>query len=363
MSALPSRYEHTGTAVIAHLTVAMTNADVTASCDTLTGWPTGGIGKFWVVIGRGLGTEEKVLVTSKSGAGLLGITRAQDGTAASAHNIGETVEHCLPAAEVDQFAAHIAAAASVHGVDGNVVGSTQVQTLTNKTLTTPVISIIMNTGTLTLPVTTDTLVGRATTDTFTNKTLTSPVINTPTLNGSGGNLILPAGPDTLVGRATTDTLTNKTLTSPTINSPAISGGSLTGVTFTGVALDATSTIGGVSGTSLAADRTVWTSYTPTVTNATGVSVNARYKKIGNTWHVSVFFLAGSVTATNIVTVSLPGTLGAATINGGHFGAGVCPGGGTAWTALNLDQVIRSYANITAGTSLTSTGFTIEFDAS
>lgn len=42
-------------------------------------------------------------------------------------------------------------------------------TLTNKTLTAPVISTISNTGTLTLPTASDTLVGRATTDTLTNK--------------------------------------------------------------------------------------------------------------------------------------------------------------------------------------------------
>jgi hypothetical protein len=61
------------------------------------------------------------------------------------------------------------------------------QTLTNKTLTTPVISSISNTGTLTLPTSTDTLVGRATTDTLTNKTLTSPAINDPKLNLSINN--------------------------------------------------------------------------------------------------------------------------------------------------------------------------------
>jgi hypothetical protein len=42
---------------------------------------------------------------------------------------------------------------------------------TSPTLTTPVISSIVNTGTLTLPTSTDTLVGRATTDTLTNKTI------------------------------------------------------------------------------------------------------------------------------------------------------------------------------------------------
>ena len=65
-----------------------------------------------------------------------------------------------------------------------VVTTTGTQTLTNKTLTTPTISSISNTGTLTLPTSTDTLVGRATTDTLTNKTLTSPTINTPTIGTS-----------------------------------------------------------------------------------------------------------------------------------------------------------------------------------
>ena len=62
-------------------------------------------------------------------------------------------------------------------IDSTVTTLTGTQTLTNKTLTTPVISSISNTGTLTLPTSSDTLVGRATTDTLTNKTLTSAVLN------------------------------------------------------------------------------------------------------------------------------------------------------------------------------------------
>ena len=69
-------------------------------------------------------------------------------------------------------------------IDSTVATLTGSQTLTNKTLTAPVISTISNTGTVTLPTSTDTLVGRATTDTLTNKTLTSPTITTATLNGA-----------------------------------------------------------------------------------------------------------------------------------------------------------------------------------
>jgi hypothetical protein len=57
------------------------------------------------------------------------------------------------------------------------------ETFTNKTLTSPIISTISNTGTLTLPTSTDTLVGRATTDTLTNKSLTSPTL-TGTVNSN-----------------------------------------------------------------------------------------------------------------------------------------------------------------------------------
>ena len=66
----------------------------------------------------------------------------------------------------------LAAGTTIGGVDAVTISGTQ--TLTNKTLTTPVISSITNTGTITLPTSTDTLVGRATTDTLTNKTLTAP---------------------------------------------------------------------------------------------------------------------------------------------------------------------------------------------
>lgn len=80
---------------------------------------------------------------------------------------------------------------------GNVVLDVATQTLTNKTLTTPVISSISNTGTLTLPTSTDTLVGRATTDTLTNKTVTSATLLGNTKLMSGFNFVDSSGDEVL----------------------------------------------------------------------------------------------------------------------------------------------------------------------
>jgi len=77
-------------------------------------------------------------------------------------------------------------------IDSTVATLTGTQTLTNKTLTLPVISSIVNSGTLTLPTSTDTLVGRATTDTLTNKTLTSPTLTTPALGTPASGVLTNA---------------------------------------------------------------------------------------------------------------------------------------------------------------------------
>jgi hypothetical protein len=85
----------------------------------------------------------------------------------------------LTASPLSQFAA--TTSAQLLGVISDETGTGSLVFATSPTLTTPVIASIVNTGTLTLPTSTDTLVGRATTDTLTNKTLTSPTLSAPVL--------------------------------------------------------------------------------------------------------------------------------------------------------------------------------------
>src|SRR6056300_772273 len=94
--------------------------------------------------------------------------------------------------------------------DGSFASLAGTETLTNKTLTSPVISTITNVGTLTLPTSTDTLVGRATTDTLTNKTLT---LTNNTVTGTLAEFNTAVSDATLVSTTGTETLTNKTIDS------------------------------------------------------------------------------------------------------------------------------------------------------
>lgn len=118
------------------------------------------------------------------------------------------------------------------------------QTLTDKTLTAPIMSTIGPSASQqhTVPaVTSDTLTLNAATQTLTNKTLTAPIISTLGPSGSQQHTMPAVTSDTVALLAATQTLTNKTVSGGTFSgtiagAPTLSGSTVTfsnAPTFTG----------------------------------------------------------------------------------------------------------------------------------
>ena len=202
----------TATALMGGITLAPSNVDI-----------------FTVALDVDTVNEEIVFVTGVSGDTLT-ISRGQAGTGVAgvsgvAHTAGATVKHVLTSSDLIFFRNNASPVTSF-AFSGSTSGTTTVQA-----------SAVAGTNTLTLPATSnDTLVGKATTDTLTNKTLTTPVISSIS---NSGTITVPTGTLTLASLTGAETLTNKTLTSPTINSAKINldFNAQTGTSYTLVASD------------------------------------------------------------------------------------------------------------------------------
>jgi len=289
------------------------------------------------------GKEEIVTVLSQASTYVYNVNRASDGTSAVAHASAAVVKHMVTARDMQEPQEHINASGvytikndgsdvsvttgtivkPLHGLttgDGNVVGTDASQTLTRKTLTNPTI----NTGTLTGTIANS---GTISGGTITGGTITASSLTSPTINGA-------------------------TLTGTITNSGTITGGTITSGTINSATLDAASTIGGVSGTTLAANQASWTSWTPTW-SGTGVSATGasspsyRYSIVGKTvnFRISVvkgtsnFGTADLAFSTPTGYTPLATTIGDAVFNNGaqrYLGIAIISSAGTITPLANPD---------------------------
>jgi hypothetical protein len=131
------------------LSSSISSTDTTIAVEDTVGYPTLTSGDtFTAALDAGGATEELVEVTDVSG-NVWTVTRGADGTSAQGHSAGAVVRHSSSGRDFADIQSHIAATTGVHGVTGALVGASSVQTLSNKTLTSPTINAGALAGTFT----------------------------------------------------------------------------------------------------------------------------------------------------------------------------------------------------------------------
>jgi hypothetical protein len=261
-------------------------------------------------------------------------------------------------------------------IDSTVATLSGTQTLTNKTLTLPVISQIVNIGTLTLPTSTDTLVGRATTDTLTNKSMSGStntftnIPNSALTNNSitigtttvalGGTTLTPAGLTSVT--VTQDPTTALQLaTKQYVDSVAQGLNTKAPVlcaTTTNITLSGEQTIDGVT---TSASRVLVKNQSTASQNGIYLSGSGAWTRTtdANTWNqlisAYVFVETGSTQADTgwVCTVDPGGTLGVTAVTWVQFsGAGTYSAGtgltltGTQFSITNTAVTAGSYGSAT-----------------
>jgi hypothetical protein len=200
-----NRY-YASTAKQASLAASVDSVVESITLDLVTGFPSNY--PYTLVVDPDTNKEELIKVTGVSGT-VATVQRGQDGTTAISHSIGATVRHVVSGQDFNEFSAHAGTSADptkagVHGVTGNVVGTTDAQTLTNKIISG---AVIANGG----------ISFEGSTDDVNETTLT---VTNPTADRT---ITIPDATGTVTLDGVASTLTSKTITSGTLGSDLAAG--------------------------------------------------------------------------------------------------------------------------------------------
>lgn len=99
---MTTAHSFSGNAVSTTLNGSINNSTTTVVISDATGWPDGSSGPFTATIGAGTASEERLLVTSRSGTTLTVANRGYDSTTAASHSSGESIVHSLSAVDMRQ---------------------------------------------------------------------------------------------------------------------------------------------------------------------------------------------------------------------------------------------------------------------
>ena len=113
------------------LTSAATNSTTSLVVGATTGFPSSY--PFVLAIDYGTSAEELVSVTNIAGLTLTA-TRGFNSTTAVSHTVGAVVRHVIVAQDMTELQSHIGSTTGAHGVTGAIVGTSDTQTLTNKSI-------------------------------------------------------------------------------------------------------------------------------------------------------------------------------------------------------------------------------------
>ena len=198
---------YASTAKQASLSTGIDSTVLSITLDLVTGFPSNY--PYTLVIDPDTNKEELITVTASGGGTTLTVTRGSDSTTNVAHSAGATVRHVVSGQDFNEFSAHIGSVAvpttaGVHGVTGNVVGTTDAQTLSAKILSGAVVA-------------TGGILFEGSTDDGNEITLT--VID-PTADRT---ITLPNATGTVTLDGVASTLTSKTITSGTLGSDLAAG--------------------------------------------------------------------------------------------------------------------------------------------